>query len=256
MKTEQLVKSIVKAQAAAEGPVGHLARKAAEGPTRQLARKVAESPTAQAAQQVADSPTAKLARKVVEGPTGEAAKQTSSFADELQAIRRQLATPEGSATALAEIKARTDAARAVTEVPERLRPWLRTARGRGVVSPSPSAFRSPVVVPPVPQKIDTDRLIRHAKEIFDEDAEAKRELDQKMVAMMENMHAAMVEANQREAEALDRAKSAEDREVAARARTERREGRMLKLTIGATIIAALSLMGTVATIIVALSASS
>jgi hypothetical protein len=253
MKTEQLAKSFVKAREASEGPTGQLAREIAESPTAKLARQFAESPTAQAAQRVADSPSAKLARKIAERPTGEAAEQAAGFADELQAIRRQLATPEGTAKALAETKVGRGAVRAA-DVPEGLRPWLRTARGSGVVLPS-SAFRSPVVVPPVPQKIDTDRLIRRAKEIFAEDAEAKRELDRKMVATMEKMHSALVEANQREVEALDRAQAAEDREAAAQARTEKREGRMLKLTIGATIIAALSLMGTVATIVVALGTS-
>jgi hypothetical protein len=253
MKTEQLAKSIVKAREAAEGPTGQLAREIAESPTAKLARQVADSPTAQAAQRVADSPTAKLARKIAESPTGEATEQAAGFADELRAIRRQLATPEGAAKALAETRAGRDAARAVTDVPESLMPWLRTTRGRGVVLPSSSAFRSPVVSP-VPQKIDTDGLIRRAKEIFAEDAEAKRELDRKMVATMEKMHAALVEANQREGEALDRAQAAEDREAAAQARTEKREGRMLKLTIGATIIAALSLICTVVAIFVAANA--
>jgi hypothetical protein len=229
MKTEQLAKSIVKAREAAEGPTGQLAR------------------------EIAESPTAKLARKVAERPTDPAAKQASRLADELEAIRRQLATPEGSAKALAEARARRDAERAATDVPEGLLPWLRTTRGRGVVLPSSSAFRSPVV-PPIPQKIDTDGLIRRAKEIFAEDTEAKRELDQKMVKTMENMHTALVEANQREAEALDRAKAAEDREAAARTRTEEREGFMVKVAVGSMIFGALSFVAAVVAIFVAASA--
>jgi hypothetical protein len=239
MKPDEIVKSVAKAQHVADSPAA------------KFARKIAESPTTPLMQQVTESPTAQLARRVAQSPTGEAAKQATNFADELQAIRRQLATPEGAQAALAASKA----ARGVTQVPEMLKPWLRTPRGRGVVAPLPSEFRSPAVIPPpVPQKIDIEGLVRRANEIFAEDAEAKRELDRKMIEMMENMHAALVEANQREAEALDRAKAAEDREVAARVRAEGREGRMLKLTIGATVIAALSLICTVVAILVAANA--
>jgi hypothetical protein len=234
MRPDEIAKSVARAQQVADSPAA------------KLARKVAESPTSQLAQQVIESPTAQLARRVAQSPTGEAAKQAASFADELQAIRRQLATPEGSQAALAPFKA----ARGVTEV-SRLKPWLRTARGRGVASPFPSEFRSPVVVPPpVLQKIDTEGLIRRAKEIFDEDAEAKRELDRKMVETMEKMHGALVEANQREAEALDRAEAAETREVEAQARAERREGLMVKVTIGSTIFAGLSFVAAVVAIVV------
>jgi hypothetical protein len=220
----------------------------ADSPTAKLIRKVAQSPTAQLVRQATESPTSQLARKVAQSPTGEAAKQASSIANELQAIRRQLATPKGSQAALAA----TRAARGVTEAPETLKPWLRTAKGRGVSAPLPSEFRSPAVIsPPVPQKIDTEGLIRRAKQIFAEDAEAKRDLDRKMVETMEKMHGALVEANQRETEALDRAKAAEEREVAAQARTERREAFMVKMTVSATVIAALSLVGTVVAIFVA-----
>jgi hypothetical protein len=227
------------------------AQELANSPAAQLARKVAESPSAQAAQQLAQSPTAQLARKVAESqPANEAAKQVSSLADELQAIRQRLTTPEGSKAALDahRVRAGTDA------LARTILPWATTARGRRIVSPPPPLPVMPIVSPS-PRKIDTDGLIRRAKEIFNEDADAKRELDRQMVATMEKMHAALVEANQRESEALDRAAAAEKRETAAQARTEKREAFMVKVAVGSMAFGALSFVAAVVAIIVALNAS-
>jgi glutamate synthase domain-containing protein 2 len=239
MKPEDLAKSVAKAQELANSPAA------------QLARKVAASPSTQAAQQLAQSPTVQLARKVAESqPATQAAKQASSLADELQAIRRRLATPEGSKAALDAAKAAR--AGGTDTLARTVMPWARTARRRGVAPPPQPVM--PIVSPPL-RKIDTDGLIRRAKEIFDEDADAKRELDRQMVATMEKMHAALVEANQRESEALDRATAAEKREAAAQTRTEKRETLMIRVAVGSMAFGALSFVAAVVAIFVAVNAS-
>lgn len=245
MEPSGLAKELVKARRMNDAAA--VARELAETPTARLARKLAELPDVEAATAAAESPTAQLARKISESSTAGATKQAASLGDDLAGIRRQLAAV-----------AAADKANTIPSSVAQLSPQLRVPLGqkrRSPILPGSSGIPSGVA-PPSPQKIDTEGLFRRAKEIFAEGDEAKRELDLKMVETMENMHTALVEANDREAAALDRAEAAEAREVAARERAEGREQWMLKMTAVALIFGALTVAAAVVTIIATVNAGS